>query len=83
MLSCRHLYFYTGEYSCSGILFCMKLFFKVLGVAVVIIGCLVNALAIFLSVVQGSQNMALVVSGAVFIALGMSIIVVNKKGHTW
>ena len=61
----------------------MKLFFKILGISIIIVGCLVNCLSIFLSVVQGSQNMALVASGAVFIALGMSIVVVNKKGHTW
>jgi hypothetical protein len=60
----------------------MKLFFKLLGIVFIIIGCLVNALGILASM-QGPNGMGGVVGGGIFIALGISVIVMNKKGYSW
>jgi hypothetical protein len=60
----------------------MKLFFKLLGFVIVVIGCLVNSLGILASM-QGQTGMGGVVGGGIFIALGIAIIVINRKGYTW
>lgn len=60
----------------------MKLFFKIVGFAIVIIGCLINGLGILASM-QGPTGMGGVVGGGIFIALGLTVIVINRKGYTW
>jgi hypothetical protein len=60
----------------------MKLLFKLLGVVVIIAGSLINALGI-LSSLQGKEAVGGVIGGGIFIALGVSIIVMNKKGYSW
>ena len=60
----------------------MKVFFKLLGGLFIIVGCAVNGLGILASL-QGPIGMGGVVGGGIFIALGMSIIVMNRKGYSW
>lgn len=60
----------------------MKLFFKSLGFIIVIVGCLINGLGILASM-QGPLGMGAVVGGGIFIALGIVIIIMNRKGYTW
>ena len=60
----------------------MKLFFKFLGFIIVIIGCLINGLGILASM-QGQLGMGAVVGGGIFIALGIAVIIINRKGYTW
>jgi hypothetical protein len=60
----------------------MKLFFKFLGFIIVIVGCLINGLGILASM-QGPLGMGAVVGGGIFIALGIAVIIINRKGYTW
>ena len=60
----------------------MKVFFKFLGFLIIIIGCLLNGLGILASM-QGPKGMGGVVGGGIFIALGLAVIMMNKKGYTW
>ncbi len=60
----------------------MKLFFKSLGFIIVIVGCLINGLGILASM-QGPLGMGAVVGGGIFIALGIVVIIINRKGYTW
>ena len=60
----------------------MKLFFKLLGNVFVVIGSCINAFGIMLSFL-GKDTMSAVIGGGIFIALGVSIIVMNKKGYSW
>lgn len=60
----------------------MKLFFKLVGVLFILVGCLVNSLGILASM-QGPNGMGGVIGGGIFIALGISVVVMNKNGYSW
>ncbi len=60
----------------------MKSFLKFIGFIFIILGCLANGLGILASL-QGPIGMGAVVGGGIFIALGLSVIVINRKGYTW
>lgn len=60
----------------------MKLFFKILGLIIIVIGCLINGLGILASM-QGPMGTGAVIGGGIFIALGLAIILMNRKGYTW
>ncbi len=60
----------------------MKVFFKLLGFLIIIIGCFINGLGILASL-QGPIGMGGVIGGGIFIALGFAIIIINRKGYTW
>lgn len=60
----------------------MKIILKLLGVVVILAGSLINGLGV-LSSLQGKDALGATFGGGVFIALGISIIVMNKKGYSW
>ncbi len=60
----------------------MKLIFKLLGVAIILGGSCITLLGVLASL-QGANTLGAVIGGGIFIALGISIIVMNKKGYSW
>jgi hypothetical protein len=60
----------------------MKIFLKLVGTLLVIIGLGVTVLGI-LAALQGKDAVGGVLGGGIFIALGMTIILINRKGYSW
>jgi predicted exporter len=60
----------------------MKLFFKIIGFLFIFVGCLINGLGILASM-QGPYGIGGVLGGGIFIALGIAVIVMNRKGYAW
>jgi hypothetical protein len=60
----------------------MKFLFKLLGIAIIFAGSIINALSILASL-QGKDSIGASLGGGIFIALGVSIIVINRKGYAW
>jgi hypothetical protein len=60
----------------------MKLFFKLLGILFIIGGSFITMLGVLMSL-QGKDAIGGVLGGGIFIALGISVIVMNKKGYSW
>ncbi len=60
----------------------MKLLFKLIGVVFIGLGVLVNMVSV-IAIFKGQETVAGVLAAALFVALGVAIIVINKKGYTW
>lgn len=60
----------------------MKLLFKLVGIAYIVFGSGINMLGMLASL-QGKDALGAVVGGGIFIAFGVSVIVMNKKGYSW
>ncbi len=60
----------------------VKIFFKLIGVVFILIGCVVTGFGILASL-QGPYGLGGVIGGGLYMALGVSIIVMNKKGYSW
>jgi hypothetical protein len=60
----------------------MKILFKLLGILLIGGGCFLTMLGTLASL-QGPNGMGGVIGGGIYIALGVSIIVINRKGYSW
>jgi hypothetical protein len=60
----------------------MKILFKILGAVIIIGGSGITMLATLASL-QGANTVGAVFGGGIFITLGISIFVMNKKGYSW
>ena len=60
----------------------MKLLFKLVGVLLIMGGSFLTMLGILASL-QGPNGMGAVIGGGIYIALGVSIVIINRKGYSW
>lgn len=60
----------------------MKIIFKLIGIMFMCIGLCITALGSLASL-QGKDALGGVVGGGIFIAFGVSLIILNRKGYSW
>ncbi len=60
----------------------MKLIFKLIGLLLILGGSAITLLGVLASL-QGHEAVGGVLGGGIFIALGMSVIIINRKGYSW
>ena len=60
----------------------MKLLFKLVGIFLIMGGSFLTMLGTLASL-QGPNGMGAVLGCGVYIALGVSIVIINRKGYSW